>query len=154
MTKYDDASWHYEGNYPENLPAENAATHIGVFLAWCINNDLLSEEQLEDNSEDIKLVKSRKMTGAEYLINNCDGKLLDEDLNKVGNKFVKAYYEYAKPTKFAKSYANYLADYSKTLSNDVENDVYTVENTWENYDLLRPLIDQRFEEWQAFSVKK
>ena len=32
--KYDDASWHYEGAYPADLPPEAGATHIGMFLAW------------------------------------------------------------------------------------------------------------------------
>jgi hypothetical protein len=39
MAKYDDASWHYGGDYPEDLPNENVATHIGMFLQWCIEND-------------------------------------------------------------------------------------------------------------------
>ena len=154
MAKYDDASWHYEGNYPENLPTKNAATHIGIFLAWCINNDLLSNEQTEDNVDDVESVKSRKMTGAEFLITVCDEKLIDEDLTKIGNRFAKAYYQYVKPSKFAKIYDHYIADYSKILNDGVEDDVYKIEDTWENYDLLRPIIDQRFKEWQAFSVKK
>jgi len=45
--KYDDASWHYGGNYPVGLPTKNGATHIGMFLAWCIENDLIAKE-LED----------------------------------------------------------------------------------------------------------
>jgi len=32
MAKYDDASWHYGGEYPENISEENASTHIGMFL--------------------------------------------------------------------------------------------------------------------------
>ena len=41
MAKYDDASWHYEGDYPEDLPTANAATHIGMFLAGVLKWDLL-----------------------------------------------------------------------------------------------------------------
>jgi hypothetical protein len=33
--KYDDALWHYEGDYPKKLPNENAAIHIGMFITWC-----------------------------------------------------------------------------------------------------------------------
>ena len=28
--KYDDASWHYNGDFPTDLPVEAGATHIGL----------------------------------------------------------------------------------------------------------------------------
>ncbi|GAA4507340.1 hypothetical protein GCM10023172_37800 [Hymenobacter ginsengisoli] len=153
MAKYDDASWHYEGDYPEYLPRENAATHIGMFLAWCINNELMSDEQLEDFGSDIDEVKARRMTGAEYLIRICDEKLYDEDLNGAGNEFAKSYYEYTKPTAFSRAYANYMQDYLMVLNNNSENNSYSIKDTWQNYDLLQPVLDQRFKEWQAFAAK-
>ena len=33
--KYDDASWHYGGNFPKGLSRKNGATHIAFFLVWC-----------------------------------------------------------------------------------------------------------------------
>ncbi|RYD71964.1 MAG: hypothetical protein EOP53_22755 [Sphingobacteriales bacterium] len=74
MAKYDDAFWHYGGDFPEELEKEAGATHIGMFISWCIDNNLMSEMQEEDAGDDIQLVKERKMTGAEFLINNCDEK--------------------------------------------------------------------------------
>jgi hypothetical protein len=53
MAKYDDASWHYGGDYPKNLPNENTAFHIGMFITWYIENDLMSDEQIDDNEDDI-----------------------------------------------------------------------------------------------------
>ena len=50
--KYDDASWHFGGDYPEDLPDENGATHIGMFLAWCIAHNFFSEELEEDFEEE------------------------------------------------------------------------------------------------------
>jgi hypothetical protein len=32
--KYDDASWHYGGDFPADLPREAGSTHIAMFLAW------------------------------------------------------------------------------------------------------------------------
>ena len=100
MAKYDDASWHYGGDFPDDLPEENGATHIGMFLTWCIDNDLLSEEQIEDSEDEIESVKNRKMTGAEFLIDICDEKFTDYDLNDIGNEFATDYYEDG--TKFSK----------------------------------------------------
>ena len=46
--KYDDASWHYDGNFPADLPDEAGATHIGMFLCWIImrrmEGDFLKEQ--------------------------------------------------------------------------------------------------------------
>ena len=109
MAKYDDASWHYGGDYPKDLPVENAFTHIGMFLAWCIDNDLTSEELQEDAEEEINEVKSRKMTGGEFLRKVCDEKFTDDDLSEIGNEFATDYYE--DDTAFSKEYKNYSDDY-------------------------------------------
>lgn len=155
MAKYDDASWHYGGDYPKDLPNENAATHIGMFLAWCIDNDLMSEELTEDVEEEIKQVKNRELSGADFLIDICDESFGEYDLNELGNDFAKAYYEYTDSTKFTEKYASYIDDYARLLNNSsTENDIYKVENSWQNYDLLKPIIEQRFKQWQDFIAKK
>lgn len=154
MAKYDDASWHYEGDFPEDLPAESAATHIGMFLTWCIDNDLISEFQNAHREEDIQKIKNRKLTGAEFLIHNCDEKLTDGDLNDLGNDFAKDYYE--EDTDFSAKFGNYLDDYTSTFDqnadqNDFEYETfYHVENTFENYEILKPIIDKRLEEWKKY----
>jgi hypothetical protein len=150
MAKYDDASWHYGGNYPKDLPPANAATHIGMFLTWCIDRDLLSEEQNDDFEEDIQKVKNRTLTGAEFLMSVCDEKFTTGDLAQLGNDFAKAYYARKEKTAAAK-YASYFEDYEQVFGKtDGAFELYRVANTWENYNLLKPLIDQRFEEWKGF----
>jgi hypothetical protein len=157
MTKYDDASWHYGGDYPENLPDENAAIHIGMFIAWNIENGFLSEKQKAESSEDIQKVQERKMTGGEFLINDLDGKFLDEDLCELGNDFANDYYN--DDTKFAKKYSNYYNDFCETFDKKAEENgfeyetVYHVEDTWENYELIKNLIDKRFEEWKKYKKR-
>lgn len=158
MAKYDDASWHYGGDFPDDLPEENGATHIGMFLNWCIDNDLLSEEQIEDSEDEIESVKNRKMTGAEFLIEICDEKFTDYDLNDIGNEFATDYYEDG--TKFSKKYKNYFGDYAeifdiKVINNNLDQDsLYRIENSWTNYDLIKSRIDKRFSEWKEFKAKK
>ncbi len=89
MSKYDDASWHYGGDFPEGLPQKNGATHTGMFLNWCINNDLISEELKEDSAEEIEKVKRREITGAEFVMESRDGKFSESDLSDLGNSFEK-----------------------------------------------------------------
>jgi len=156
MAKYDDSSWHYAGNYPKNLPNENAATHIGMFLTWCIDNDIMSEEQMEDSEEDLLLVKTRLLTGAEFLINNCDEKFTTDDLNEIGNLFATDYYGLPREkSAFSLEYGDYIKDYEELFLNPEScNSFYEVENTWDNYNLLRPILNKRMEEWKVFKDRK
>ena len=49
--KYDDASWHWGGDFPKDLLNEAGATHIAMFLVWCILNELGGEEILDEEEE-------------------------------------------------------------------------------------------------------
>lgn len=101
--KYDDASWHYGGNFPENLDDEAGATHIAMFVAWCVLNGLSGELHLEDFADDLDRLRTRVSTPGEWFLANCDGKFTDEDLSEEGNAFADYYY--------AREEAQYLGDY-------------------------------------------
>lgn len=152
MAKYDDVSWHFEGDYPKDLPKENAATHIGMYLHWCIDNELMSDEQLMDCEEDIKQVKARNMSGVDYLMVNCDGKFSSYDLNELGIEFTNTYYQ--DDVDFAEKFGAFVDDYeevfqkaAKESGNELKS-FYQVENTVENYNLLKTIIDERFAYWK------
>jgi predicted nucleotidyltransferase len=157
VAKYDDASWHYGGDYPEDLPNENAAFHIGMFITWIIENDLMSDEQIDDNEDDILKVKRHEMTGGKYLIKNCDEKFSDYDLCKIGNNFAKDYYR--DDTKFGKKYSGYTDDFCDVFNitadenGYVSKSLYYVEETWKNYELIKKVIDKRFLEWKEYKEK-
>lgn len=146
--KYDDASWHYEGDFPEDLSNENGATHIGMFLAWCIENDLVSDWLQEEAEEEIQQVKEGKLSGADFLISVCDEKLLDEDLNEIGNAFAQDYYE--NETDFGEQYTSFADDYCETLGIEKLRSFYDVENSFENYQLLKKAIDKSFQDWKNY----
>jgi len=154
MSKYDDASWHYGGDFPEGLPSKNGATHTGMFLNWCIHNNLHSEEMKEDFKDEIESLKRREITGAEFLIEVCDGKFTEDDLNDLGNSFAKDYY--VDETDFADKFSSFATDYinifdSKAEESDYEYETfYHIEDTYENYDLIKLAIDHRFEEWKEY----
>jgi hypothetical protein len=149
MAKYDDASWHYEGDFPDDLPENNGATHIGMLLTWIIENGMYSEEFEEDFIEELTEVKNKTLTGAGFLIQCCEGKLSDYDLNDSGNEFVGAYYD--ENSAFCMEYGSYLQDYTNSMNADARYEtLYHIEDTWDNYAQIKPLIDQRFEEWQHF----
>lgn len=72
--KYDDASWHYGGDFPEELPDEAGATHTGIFLAWALLVGLSGEFHVDDSPEDIPRLKMRSLTPGQFFLESCDGK--------------------------------------------------------------------------------
>ncbi len=138
MASIDRMDWHYGGDFPENLPQENGGTHIGMFLTWIIENDLISELHREDSQEAILKVINHQLTGRDFLIEQCDEKLWEDDLNEQGLLFTKHYYESD----------IYIQDYSELLATEVES-IYEVENSWDNYQKLKPIIDSRYNEWKS-----
>lgn len=153
MSKYDDASWHYEGNYPKDLPIENAAIHIGMFLAWCVEMDFVSEELREDEEDAIAQIKAHEMSGA-ALLWRLDGKLIDDDLSDEGNGFATDYYE--DDTPFGVAYGNYGADFCAVFDEQAKQQdityesLYHVADTKENYLLMKAMLDTRFAQWRHF----
>lgn len=155
MPKYDDASWHYGGDFPKELPPENGATHIGFFLTWCIDNGLVSDFQLEESGEDVQRVKGRQITGRDFLLQNCDEKFTDEDLNDLGNSFAQDYYQ--EEGTFAEQHADYLSDYqtafeilNQELDTKLES-IYHIEDSVEVYEGIKIILDERFKQWKAFA---
>ena len=47
---------------------------------------------------------------------------------------------------FAKG--QYLKDYEATLGNGLES-LYHVKDSWENFDLLKPVLDRRLGDWRG-----
>ncbi|RNC86908.1 MAG: hypothetical protein ED556_05655 [Winogradskyella sp.] len=143
MASIDRADWHYGNDFPENLPEENGGTHIGMYLNWIIDNNLISEFHLTESKNAIEKVKSGEITGRDFLFDYCDGKFWDEELNEIGIKFTESYYSSDK----------YFGDYSKVLANDLDS-IYEVKDNRENYKLIKEKLDQRFNKWNSRKDKK
>jgi hypothetical protein len=135
---YDRADWHSEGDFPDDVPEENGGTHIGIFLAWAILRGLEGDFHREQSAGDLAAVRARTMTGREFLFQDCDGKLTEEDLSAEGNAFAAAYYE---PD-------TYLHDYDEILGADLPT-MYHVEDSWAAFDKLAPRLDHRHAEWKT-----
>lgn len=142
---YDKIEWHSEGeDFPEEAKPEDGGTHIGMFLTWIIQHDLIGKLYIEISKESINKVKKQEMTGRDFLIEECDSKFYNEVLNDEGNEFVEYYYE-------DDGDGNYFGDYARVF-NEYDN-VYEVENSWENYDKIKPVIEMRYQEWKINNRK-
>jgi hypothetical protein len=139
--KYDDASWHYGGDFPSDLPPEAGATHIAMFLAWALLSGLAGELHQQEFPQGLKLLRSRGITPGKFFLQYCDGKLTDEDLNEAGNAFAQAYYNVDN--------SPYFGDYSSAVDGDDLPSLYHVPDCWETYEAIKPVLNARFAAWQA-----
>lgn len=143
MLSIDRIDWHSGGDFPENLPEVNGGTHIGMFLTWIINNNLIGQIHRDDSAEAIQKVLSRQMTGRDFLVDMCDEKFWEDDLNEEGFAFTNYYYQVESTDIFK----NYIDDYCDAIGDDFDS-LYEIEDTWENYNRLKPYIDKKYSDWK------
>jgi len=137
---YDKAKWHYEGDYPKGLPRKQAFVYTGLFLAWLIDQDMISRDFTRQLGRDLRSVskrfEQRKTTGPQAY--RIWGGCLDSDMLTPGaNDFAQHYYD---SNQFAK-------DYGKLLATGLPS-WYHVQDTWANFDILKRKIDARYENWK------
>src|SRR5262245_9153966 len=130
---YDKADWHSGGEYPEELPPENGGTHVGMFLAWALLRGLEGDLHREGSADGLDAVRTRAMTGRDFVFERCDGAFTDEDLSDEGNAFASAYYN-SEDEEWG-----YMIDYGTVFESDGPT-VYHVADTWENFDRIAPMI--------------
>ncbi|MDF0607205.1 hypothetical protein HZU77_016435 [Neisseriaceae bacterium TC5R-5] len=133
--KYDDVSWHTGGEFPEDLDAQAARTHIGFFIGWAIDNNFQSDLLNENFPEEIEKFKQRKISGSKIIEKCCDDKLTSDDLNDVGIKFANYYYDEL-----------YMDDYAD-LSDDDLATIYHEPDNYEKYKQVFDVIESRYRSW-------
>jgi hypothetical protein len=135
---FDKAKYHFDSVEEDGLVEEQAYVHTGMFLAWLINNDLVSPSFIEESGDEIMSVRSRQFSPSEIYM-NWDGVLLGEMMNNEGFNFSLKYFDFDK--------GQYLKDYERLLCPHSEN-LFAAKDTWENYDKLKPAIDTAFVKWK------
>lgn len=142
--KYDDASWHYGGDFPSDLPKSAGSTHIAMFLAWAMLSGLASEDHLSEFSKELAQLKSRVVNPVEWFTAVCDEKFTDEDLTIDGNAFVRIYYRNEPGSSVREG--GFFYDYSQCFS-DLPS-LYHVPADWKSYDRIAPILSQRLRRWR------
>lgn len=136
---FDKMDWHAV-TFPDSIPYENAGTHIGIYLAWLINNELLHEDWQEEFVKAIARVKNRESTGRDILMEYFDETLSEDIMTDEALEFTGEYYDSA--------YIDDFADALAAEEHDSEFAVYLHDDTWENYDMVEPVITAKFEKWR------
>lgn len=151
---YDRIDWHSGGEYPTDLPPENGGIHIGMFLAWAFAHGMAGGFHHEESAHWLEQLQRRRITGLDFLLQACDGKFWEDDLDDEGNAFAIDYYR--ADSAFARQHGSYLDDYCDVFNRHAEangfeyESTYHVENTWENFDRIAPVLDRRHAQWQAW----
>ncbi len=132
---FDKAKWHSEGNYPAGIPKENALNHIGYFLAWMADRNMMSEQFKDDFSSELEDYRSGKITGPQ-LLGILDGVIDSEMFTDEGNRFAKYYYD-----------DFYLSDYERVFPK--VNTLYEVSDTKDNFQTISKEISKAFAKWKS-----
>ena len=144
---YDRANFDYSTE-ADPLPKGHAATHIGMFLAWAVINELHSDLLRDHYEELLAKLRRREITGRQFFEAACSERFSERDLNEEGNAFAQHYYVDETGKRGA-----YFSDYKKVLTADLPS-FWHVANTWENYEKIAAVISRRYEEWKNPSRRK
>lgn len=136
--KYDDASWHYGGNFPEGQPEEYGGTHIALFLKWCFVKGWAGSLHTESEPEAVAAVIRGELSSTEFFFEYCDGKFTDEDLTDEGNEFAVQYYG---------DEGLYLDDYAEHFGELM----YVAPESVHDFEAYSEMLDAR---WRSKSLMK
>lgn len=99
---------------------ERAAVPLGMYLAWCVNLGLVSDELLAQAESLVLRLRFREITGSELAVAGCAGVLTDRWLNEEGQAFTRDY--------FSGYYDDFRAEFG--------GDIYGVRDDWTHYDRM------------------
>jgi hypothetical protein len=138
--KYDDSEFYFLNFEDDSLDNDAAATHIGMYMAWIVLHEMAAQWHLNEDAEALRELKARAMTPGAFALDVIDGQMHDGDLSPFGNRFSQWYFQ-----------DHYYTDYADLfdVSLEVNVEFCSVPDTWENFDRLALLLDDRLEEWKA-----
>jgi|GEM_PF-6876081 len=123
--KYDDLAWYVIDEHT----SPSAGRHVAIYLAWlCERDGLINSEFHDESPESMLRLKKREITPLEFL-QECDGVLMSDFMSEDGMLFSDFYYN------------EYSTDFRSIDTRGA--------TSWQLYDDLKPLLDQRFEAWEA-----
>lgn len=127
MATIDRADWHYDAdNFPDDVPEENGATHIGMFVRWAIGRGFFIDDATPP--EAIEAVRAGTMSGRDLVLEHLDGKLWPSMLTDECAAFAEAHW------------SDFIDEFA-SLPTEAGDTVYHVEDTDENYNTVAAALD-------------
>jgi len=130
----DRIDWHIEsvnGDIPEDEQWERAGAHIGYFLEWAYKKGFAPTDPETHAVDEYQKVVNSEINGIEFLIQNCDTKFWEQDLNEQGQKFASfAYKTYITNLETILGHEPYIEKYNQQ---DFENVSKYLDEVYSNY---------------------
>ena len=114
-----------------------ASHHITLFMTWIVLHDFANEWHYKDNSDKVKQLKNREISGYEYLSECCDNQMSRDDLSDDILDFVDAYYD-----------TDYLDDYADFMDNVVKKELFQTEFAWDDYDMFEGILNTAYQKFK------
>ena len=153
----DDASYHIESIEEKELPIDpiNAYNHMAIYLRWCMEHDLMSEDFLKEYSEVTKQVKAdpASVDLRAFIQDELDGCLFSVLFNQQGRAFAGYYYGEGDSPYYPADIDDYALKYfgpSRYHSNEFQQEAYLfIPFDEKYYQTMAQVIEERFENWQG-----
>lgn len=157
---FDCAEWH-TGKIPEkNLPVDvmSAYSHLAIYLRWCIEHDLMSDEFLQNLGDVAEDVKSGKNVDLRYVLKDSEylsyrqGAIMFDCFNELGQQFTEYYYGRRSCPHFPADIDEYAENYfgkEKYYSDEFQDEAYLfVPFDEEYYSGMAKVIQKRWDTWR------
>ena len=124
---YDNIRFHLDEDYPDQLPPENAATHIGMYWQWAAKSGLVNPvwQTAPETAADFAAMTAGTISGRHFLLKHMD--YTDEE----------------------DGYGAFMEDYVLALDTPSLGGFYHVKNTPETFAKLTPVFQTAFEKWKS-----
>lgn len=136
---FDKAKFHDNTIAQLGLNEEQSFVHTGLFFAWLVNHDLMSDFFVKESGDNIQKLKERKISPSSLYM-EWDGVLLGEMLNEQGFNFALHYFDFDK--------GSYVKEYEGIFGLK-RGQIFTVKDSWVNYEKIKPMIDAAYERWRT-----
>jgi hypothetical protein len=139
VIEYDLWRWHTEGTFPKGERPEMGYVHIGMFVTWLVDLDMLDPDWMARSGvkDAVEAIRDRRETPC-AMRDMTEGRLASDMMTADGQGFTGAYY--------APEYG-YARDWRKVFGRRADR--YAVPDEWKTYDRIGPMIERRYREWIA-----
>lgn len=155
---YDKAKYHFDADdFPEELPITQGGVHTAFFYRWMLEKGFAGEDLRKDGADLLSKIneEEKDYSVLDLLFDFNDGSLIDEDFNQEGAEFADAYYD--DTARFSKKYGSYLQDYCNLdlafLEGAKEESYYYIHFSDQNYEKVKVLLNQRYQQFLEFQGK-
>jgi hypothetical protein len=138
---FDKAKWHVNDAFPKELNQYQSYVHTGLYVAWLVDNNFYEEDFKSENDEAVLKHLKRQTSPVKFYELQLDGVFDAEGLTQEAIKFTSHYFDFEN--------GKYLEDYFSILDpNDELPSLFHVEDSWENFEKLKPVLNERLREWR------